>query len=226
MIRCGAEAEMPRIEPFEAHFSEYDRWFDDHRFVYLSEVAALRHFIPEGGTGLEIGAGTGRFAVPLNIRIGIDPSPQMRAIARKRGLYVLGGVAEYLPFRDKQFDLALMVTTVCFVDDMKKAFKEVYRILKDDGSLIVGFIDKDSFLGRTYLNKKIKNKFYRYATFYSVAEVVSDLRYAGFCHVVMVQTIFDHLNDITSVQMLREGYGDGGFVAIQASKATALATNR
>ncbi len=217
---------MPRIEPFEAHFSEYDRWFDDHRFVYLSELAALRHFISEGGTGLEIGVGTGRFAVPLNIRVGIDPSPQMRAIARKRGLYVFGGVAEYLPFRDKQFDFALMVTTVCFVDDMKKAFREVYRILKDDGFLIVGFIDKNSFLGKAYLNKKTKSKFYRYATFYSVAEVVGDLRYAGFCHFDMVQTVFDPLNDVTSVQMSREGYGAGSFVAIQASKVTPLATNR
>jgi hypothetical protein len=35
---------------------------------------------PSGGRGLEIGAGTGRFAGPLEIRDGVDPSKRMRTI--------------------------------------------------------------------------------------------------------------------------------------------------
>jgi ubiquinone/menaquinone biosynthesis C-methylase UbiE len=56
--------------------------------------------------------GTGRFAAPLGIRIGIDPAESMRKIARKRKIEVLGGVAEYLPFKDSSCELVLMITEI------------------------------------------------------------------------------------------------------------------
>jgi len=79
--------------------------------------------------------------VPLGIKLGIEASSQMRKIANKRGVEVIDGVAEELPFIDEQFDFALMVTTICFLDDIETAFKEAYRILKPDGKFIIGFID-------------------------------------------------------------------------------------
>ena len=215
---------MPVIEPFEENCAEYDRWFDENRFIYLSELEALRHFIRAGemgamgGRGVEIGVGTGRFAAPLGIGVGIDPSLRMGEVASERGVSFVGGVAESLPFRSEEFDFALMMVTICFVDDVKRAFDEVYRVLKVNGSLIVGFIDKYSFLGRTYLHKKENSKFYRYARFYSVDEVMVGLRYAGFHKFEMIQTIFGGLGDITAVQSYREGHGDGSFVVIRALK--------
>jgi len=217
-IRYGEVADVPVIEPFEANCAEYDRWFDENRFAYLSELEALRHFIQAGEVGVEIGVGTGRFATPLGIGVGIDPSLRMGAVASERGVSFAGGVAESLPFRGEEFDFALMMVTLCFVDDVKRAFDEVYRVLKVNGSLIVGFIDKYSFLGRTYLHKKEKSKFYRYARFYSVDEVMAGLRYAGFHKFKMIQTIFGGLGDITAVQSYREGHGDGSFVVIRALK--------
>jgi len=209
---------VPVIEPFEEYCSEYDQWFDENRFIYLSELVALRHFIRAGERGVEVGVGTGRFAAPLGIGVGIDPSLRMGGVASERGISFAGGVAESLPFRGVEFDFVLMMVTICFVDDVKKAFDEVYRVLKVNGSLIVGFIDKYSFIGRTYLHKKEKSKFYRYARFYSVDEVMAGLRYAGFHNFKMIQTIFGGLEDITAVQPFRAGYGDGSFVVIQALK--------
>jgi len=215
-------ANVPVIEPFEEYCSEYDQWFDDNRFIYLSELAALRHFIRAGEwgvrIGMEIGVGTGRFAAPLGIGVGVDPSPKMGEVASERGISVVSGVAESLPFRGEEFDFVLMMATICFVDDVKKAFDEVYRVLKVNGYSIVGFIDKYSFLGRTYRHKKEKSKFYRYARFYSVDEVIAGLRYAGFHDFKMIQTIFGGLEDITAVQPFRAGHGDGSFVVIQALK--------
>ncbi|PXF57490.1 MAG: SAM-dependent methyltransferase [Candidatus Methanogaster sp.] len=213
---------MPVIEPFEEYCSEYDQWFDENRFIYLSELAALRHFIRADewgvGIGMEIGVGTGRFAAPLGIGVGVDPSPRMGEVASERGISFVSGVAESLPFRGEEFDFVLMMVTICFVDDVKKAFDEVYRVLKVNGYLIVGFIDKYSFLGRTYLHKKEKSKFYRYARFYSVDEVIAGLRYTGFNDFKMIQTIFGGLEGITAVQPFRAGHGDGSFVVIQALK--------
>ena len=78
----------------------------------------------------------------------------MGEIARQRGIEAIAGVAEALPFDDAQFDFALMITTICFLNDIKNAFREAYRVLKPDGCLIIGFIDKDSPLGKLYQRHK------------------------------------------------------------------------
>jgi SAM-dependent methyltransferase len=43
-----------------------------------------------------------------------------------------------------------MVTTICFVDDVRKFFSEVRRIFKPGGSFIIGLVDKNSPLGKAY----------------------------------------------------------------------------
>lgn len=49
------------------------------------------------------------------------------------------------------FKFVLFVTTVCFLDDINKAFREAYRVLKKGGRLIAGLIDfiKNLSLGGT-----------------------------------------------------------------------------
>ncbi len=37
---------MPKIEPFEKYTNRYEEWFDKNKFVYESEVAAVRRLIP------------------------------------------------------------------------------------------------------------------------------------------------------------------------------------
>ncbi|WP_216594039.1 class I SAM-dependent methyltransferase [Desulfobacter postgatei] len=82
---------MYKISPYQNYAKQYDQWFDENRQVYEAELRAVRSFIPERLCGLEIGAGTGRFAAPLGIQIGIEPVESMRKIARQRGVDVLGG---------------------------------------------------------------------------------------------------------------------------------------
>jgi hypothetical protein len=33
---------MAKIKPFEKHTSEYEAWFENNRFVYESEVLAIK----------------------------------------------------------------------------------------------------------------------------------------------------------------------------------------
>ena len=209
---------MARIEPFEKYSRKYEDWFGRNKFAYESEIQAIKELLPKAKKGIEIGVGSGRFAVPLGIKTGVDPSPRMREIAQQKGVKVIDAVAEELPFENSQFELVLMVTTICFVDNLNLAFSEAYRILKLGGYLIIGFVDKDSHLGRLYQQSKKKNVFYKIATFYSVKEVVYNLNKVGFREFKFKQTIFHSLNEIKNVEPVKENYGQGSFVVIRARK--------
>ncbi len=203
------------IEPFDKHAQRYDGWFDKNKFIYKSEFFALEKLIPKEREGIEIGVGSGRFAHPLGIKVGIDPSKEMAKIAKKRGINVFEGHAEDIPIKDSKFDFALMVTTICFLNDVIRSFREVYRILKNDGLIIVGLIDRESYLGELYQKKKKDNVFYKHAKFYSVDEVVLILEKVGFSFFKFIQTLF---GDIKDIQNPKKGYGDGSFVVISAKK--------
>ena len=209
---------MQKVEPFEKYTKEYEEWFERNKWAYLSELQAIKSQLPENGYGLEIGVGSGRFAAPLGIKLGVEPSKKMGEIAKQRGIEVIEGVAEYLPLDDAQFDFAVMITTICFLNDIVTAFREAYRVLKPDGCLIIGFIDKDSPLGKLYQRHKEDSLFYRVATFYLVNKVILLLKKAGFKNFNFIQTIFHNLAEIRNVEPLKEGYGKGSFVVIKATK--------
>lgn len=207
-----------KIQPFEKYADQYEDWFEKNHWVYQSELQAVREQLPKQGKGLEIGVGSGRFAGPLGINLGVDPSPKMGELAKARGIEVVDAGGEDLPFNDSQFNFALMVTTICFLDDIEKAFRETSRILKPNGHLIIGFIDKNSPVVRIYQKHKDESEFYKIATFYSVDEVVFYLKNTGFSHFVFSQTIFKDLKRIKDIEPIKSGYGDGSFVVINARK--------
>ena len=110
----------------------------------------MLELMPDCNRKLEVGVGSGRFAAPLGIGHGIDPVDEMLAIAKSRGIKTVKGVAEDLPYDDNSFDYVLMTTTVCFLDDIHKAFSEAYRVLAQDRFIIVAFVDRKSRIGKKY----------------------------------------------------------------------------
>ena len=209
---------MAGIEPFEKFARQYEVWFEEHKYAYASELKAIRKVLPENQNSIEIGVGSGRFADPLGIKRGLEPSARMGKIAKKRGIKVDKGVCENLPYEDAQFGLALMVTTICFLDDVKKSFQEVGRILKPGGWFIIGFIDKNSTLGKFYLKHQNENVFYQAAKFYSIEEVIQFLDKTRFINLRFTQTIFHQLEEIEKIEPVRDGYGTGSFVVVRAQK--------
>ncbi len=210
---------MPRSRPFEIHHRRYDDWFVRHAAAYQSELLAVRALLPWRGLGLAIGVGTGRFAAPLGVQMGIDPAHEVLDYATKRGVSVVQGVAEALPFSDSNFDYALCVTTICFVDDATAMLLEAHRVLKPGGELVIGFIDRTSDLGQHYLAHQAENLFYREATFYSADEVGQLLRDTGFTEPVWVQTLSKTLDETREIEPLRAGYGQGAFVVVKACRS-------
>ena len=206
---------MPKTESFEKYSDAYDEWFKKNFDLYEAELEAIRQVIPPPGSeGMEVGVGSGKFAAPLGIKIGVEPSEKMAIKAGMQGINVYPGVAEELPFSDGRFDFVLMVTTICFVDDVIKSFREAFRVLRPNGCIIVGFVDKESELGRQYADKREKSKFYKDATFLSTQEVLRYLKKAGFGTVKIKQTLIPG----KSKKTVLDGYGKGAFVVIRSVK--------
>lgn len=217
------------VAAFNENVAEYDRWFDENRQVYRAELAAVQRFLPREGYGLEIGVGTGRFAAPLGVAVGVDPAPNMVTAARARGIEAHQAFGEDLPFADASFDYVLMVTVDPFVRDLARVLTEAWRVLKSGGRLIVGMIDRVSDLGRAYEARKDTDKFYRHATFHSAQEMLEHLQQAGFVISGICQTILGTLQrplDTEQVEVafppdafeVHDGYGQGAFVVIDARK--------
>lgn len=199
---------MPNTEPFDEYSDRYDAWFERNRDVYHAELGAIRRVMPPPpARGLEVGVGSGQFAVPLGIRIGVEPSEKMAIKAERQGIQVFRDVAEKLPFSIPEFDFVLMVATVCFVDDILKSFQEAFRVLKPHGCLIVGFVDRESELGREYIGKRDTSVFYKGATFVSAQEVGEYL-------ISYEQTLIPG----ETPGMIQSGFGTGAFVVAKGVK--------
>lgn len=210
---------MVDTDPYWSNAKQYDEWFEVNRFVYDAELNAIRSlFVPAGHPAIEVGVGTGRFAAALGIEIGVDPSEGMVLIARGRGVAVVRGVAENLPFKDSAAGCILMVTTICFVTDVLKTFQESLRVLEKGGAVVLGMLDRASPAGQVYTEQKQGGPFYKRARFYSVDEVVNLLYRAGFRGFDIRQTLFEQVSGIGPNEAVRVGHGEGLFVVVRAGK--------
>ncbi|BAI81114.1 S-adenosylmethionine-dependent methyltransferase [Deferribacter desulfuricans SSM1] len=206
-----------RNEAFKQHVKEYDEWFIDNEYLYKSELEIFKE-LGIYGKSIEIGVGTGKFAIPLGIKYGVEPTYQMYSKVRDK-VKIVEGVAEYLPIKNNLFDWVIMVTTICFVNDPLKSILEMYRILKKGGKCAIGFVDKDSPLGKIYQEKKSKSKFYYEAIFYSTKDVIQFMKESNFKIVKIYQTLYGEFDDFRNkVQKPIEGYGKGSFVVIVGEK--------
>ncbi|MFH1037240.1 MAG: class I SAM-dependent methyltransferase [PVC group bacterium] len=150
---------------------------------------------------------------------GMDPAREMLELARARGVSVVQGHGESLPFAAGVCDCVLLIFTLCFVPAPERLIDEARRVLGKGGSVIVGIIDKESFLGEIYETRKSQSKFYGSARFFSVPEVLNLLPENRWRDIEIFQTIFNSPEEIAEVQIPKNGYGEGGFVVIRATKS-------
>lgn len=211
-----------RFRDFQALPYRYDAWFDEHPTTYVSELMALVLAMRgASGLGLEVGVGTGRFAAPLGIQVGLDPAASCLMLAKRRGVMCVAGVGEELPFRANAFDLVAILFTFCFLEDPGKALEEARRVLKPGGVVLVAIIDRESPLGQRYMEKKARGHlFYRDARFFTPSEVEGMLRDRGFTDIAFYQTIFGLPEDIEGPQVAMPGCGQGAFVVVRARKGS------
>ena len=202
------------IDRFGKTWKDYDEWYDVHPALYQSELGALKKVVPPGA-GLEIGVGTGRFAVPLGARFGLDPAIQMLQLAKKRGILVVQALGESLPFRDESFDFVQIVFVIEFVDDPLLFLREAARTVRRNGVLILGFIDRDGQWGRYYARDPSHRHYFHPP---SPEEVLGIFSKIGLEFREACQTLFQPPPDISIKEEPRSGFGRGGFVVLMATK--------
>ncbi|RLF20183.1 MAG: class I SAM-dependent methyltransferase [Thermoprotei archaeon] len=167
-------------EIFNKHAKRYDEWYYKNRKIAELELRLLKEFVKEDPS-LEIGVGSGFFASKLNINVGLDPAINMLKLAKDRGVDVVLGIGERMPFRSNAFRTAYIIVTLCFVERPRELLNNVKSVLIDNGKLIVCIVPKNSPWGIFYVKKARKGHvFYSIARFYTIEEVVKMLEEEGF----------------------------------------------
>jgi len=138
----------------------YDAWFDTPvggRADLLEWDLIRRLAKPRPGErALDVGCGTGQFSLRLaemGLRVdALDASPDMLAVARAKSDAVAWreGSAEALPYDDGAFDLVLSVTAIEFMADQDRALREMLRVVRPGGRLVIATLNADSAWGRFY----------------------------------------------------------------------------
>jgi SAM-dependent methyltransferase len=207
--------------PFDRLAQRYDAWFeeDEGRLIFQTELSALRELargLPR--PWLEVGVGSGRFASALGIDVGIDPSERLLELARKRGLTVLPGRGEELPFPDASFGTAFLIVTICFLPEPAPVLREIARVLRENGRLVLGLVPRESRWGKHYLAEGHRgHPFYSQATFYSLEELSGLLSRAGFQIERCLSTLYQPPGGVREVERPRPGCDPAaGFLAILA----------
>jgi len=207
---------------FNEFAKEYDAWFDrEGKLIFFIEAQAFRVLLPSlPKPWLEIGVGSGRFAQALGIETGIDPSARLVRMARKRGINAFVSRGEERLFDAESFGTVFLIVTLCFLDSPLKVLKEARRILMPGGKIVLGLVLKESPWGKFYQQKKAKgHRFYKYATFYSYAEVNRLLKQASFSIEKTISTLFQRPGTVKHMESPREDYSsDAGFTIVLARK--------
>ena len=104
----------------------------------------------------------------------------------------------------------------CISDSPRTMLAQARRVLRPGAVLVMGFIDRDSALGRYYESHREESVNYRDATFYSASEVERLVIDAGFSVLSWAQTLSRSLEETVHVEPVRLGRGQGAFVVVHA----------
>lgn len=144
-----------------SYYDEFSTWYENerhhgyHAMIDDLEFDILKPYL-KGKDVLEIGCGTGlileRAAEISKTALGIDISEGMLKHALDRGLEGVLADVTHLPFADESFDLVYSFKVLAHVEDIDRALKEMARVTRPGGILVLEFYNK---LSGRYLAKKI-----------------------------------------------------------------------
>lgn len=173
---------------FDKEAKIYDEWYKSKLGNFVDEAETRCVFdlfkAKKGMKVLDVGCGTGNFSIKLAKMgcevAGIDVSEEMlkvaEAKAREEGLNIKFYKMDVhqMEFEDNTFDGVLSVTAFEFLKEPEKAIEEIFRVLKPNGQLLIGTINKNSKWGEMYLSKEFQeNTVFKYANFKTIEDMKS-----------------------------------------------------
>lgn len=137
---------MPTWDHFSLIAPVYDHVFGGSR---KEEWLALLE-LPPGAAVLDAGGGTGRVAQALDclsckIFIADESHPMLRQAKASPALKPVCSQVEALPFPDQRFERILMVDALHHLRDQAQAGRELWRLLKPGGRIMIEEPDIRSF---------------------------------------------------------------------------------
>ncbi len=156
------------MKTFNDSAPSYDKWYEGKMGAFADGVQtelALKLFKPVAGMHvLDVGCGTGNFSLKLarlGLKVtGIDVSAEMLNVAKKKAeaqdltINFLEMDAQNMEFPDGFFDGVFSLAALEFIQKPDKALDEMFRVLKKDGRLLIGTINRNSKWGELYLGRR------------------------------------------------------------------------
>lgn len=139
-------------DDFSSHYDHgrdrgYHALIDELEFSLIEPYARGRRVLEAGcGTGLLLER-VDRIAAQS---VGVDLSRGMLERARQRGLTVVQGSVTALPFADASFDTVYSMKVLAHVPDIDTALREMTRVTKPGGHLVLEFYNR---LSLRYLSR-------------------------------------------------------------------------
>jgi ubiquinone/menaquinone biosynthesis C-methylase UbiE len=132
-------------------------FYDTHILPHIIQMAMRQEILlpirkrlagEAEGRVLEIGVGSGLnlplYSTRVSSVIGIDPSPELLAMARRAAVgarvpvELRDGSAESIPLDASSVDTVLSTWTLCSIHDVTRALEEARRVLTPGGRLLFG----------------------------------------------------------------------------------------
>ncbi len=129
--------------------AQYDRTRPFPPEVLRASLAALRPYLAPGAWVADVGAGTGRWVIPLAQEgfraVALDLSPEMLAHLRQKAgatpPYPVRADAHALPLASAGCQALLSVHTLQLMHDLPGAVAEIARVLWPGGWFFLGYVD-------------------------------------------------------------------------------------
>lgn len=174
----------------KVNYNEISKIYDS---VREGDMATINRIIQEGRIDsttkiLEIGCGTGNYTELISkatnaVVYGLDQSTGMleKAKAKNSDINYIKGNAVYLDcFGELEFDAVYMVDVIHHIKDINTMLKNIFRILKKGGSLLI-FTDTHEHISNRlttkYFPETLKVELNRYQ---SSEEIIASLSHSGF----------------------------------------------
>ena len=228
---------------FDEYAATYDAWFLDNPNVLESEVRLVASTLRNAGRVLSVGCGSGLFEkimrdeFGITVTDGVEPSPAMAEIARKRGMDVTEATADEFDYPAGEYDTILFNGSPSYITDLDTVLSKVYAALKPGGRIVLVDVPKESTYGLMYnLAKALGTwdhpllegayppnpypiEFVNVANWRTTAEKIALLEKNGFRNIESAQTLTTHplYSDLAAEEPV-PGHDRGDYVAVTAIK--------